>query len=154
MINAAMSVIALKELGEYPKYSLVLIENKDKNGFCGFNINLNFALDKSYEDARKEIQDDIIKILTLIRREQDLSGHIEGKWCNNVPEGTEINVELIRIEAISFTKDRGEGALKEAYPDLHEFIQENFKVKEFKYTPFGMTIFYQVELENTFKIKL
>jgi len=147
-----MSVIALKQFGlDFP---LVLINNKEKTGFCGFNINLNmpFDKDKSYEVFRDELQVKFKEILTFVKENQSLREHFTDEGCINLPEGTNVPVELIRIEGISFTKDTGEGALKEAYPDLHEFIQDNFDVKEFGYDPCGMTIFYRVEFNTPFNI--
>jgi len=152
MIHQGMSVIALKKFGfDYP---LVLIKNKDKTGFCGFNINLNMDFDKekSYEVFRDELQIKFKEIITFVKENSNLREYFTEKGCINVPEGTEVPVELIRIEGISFTKDTGDGALKEAYPDLYDFIQENFKVKKISYNPCGMTIFYRVEFEDGFKI--
>ena len=151
MLNAAMNIIVLKEFGvEFP---LVLVNNSDNTGFCGFNINLNMAFDreKSYEVFRDELQEKFIAILKFLKENPNIKEHV-AEESQNVPEDMEVPVDLIRIEGITFTEDRGEGVLKEAYPDVNEFISNNFNVKEFSYNPCGMTIFYRIELEEPFKM--
>ena len=123
-----MSVIALKQFGlDFP---LVLINNKEKTGFCGFNINLNmpFDKDKSYEVFRDELQVKFKEILTFVKENQSLREHFTDEGCINLPEGTNVPVELIRIEGISFTKDTGEdpGTLMTA--DFHVSTGTNAEV--------------------------
>lgn len=155
-INMGMSFFVLDKFSAYP---IVLINDKDKKGFCGFNIDIyENLMGIDLKDAKKLVQDRMQEVLEFVKENRTtLREHLwvrDEEEIYNIPEGTKFKVEIIRFEGIQFTEDRGAGSLEEAYPELHKYVQDNFDVKEIKYTPFGMSIFYQVEVTDGFEIEL